>query len=42
MNTELIKLPINMSKHDLLLDLQHEGYTNIRYSGKERGFFADK
>jgi hypothetical protein len=42
MNTELIKLPINMSKHDLLLDLQHEGYTNIRYSGKLRGFFADK
>lgn len=31
-----------ITKACLQLDLQHEGYTNIRYSGKEKGFFADK
>ena len=45
MNTEFIKLDFNLTKqtkNSLKLDLQHEGYSNIRYSGKLRGFFADK
>lgn len=31
-----------LTKAQLKLDLQHEGYTNISYSGKLRGFFASK
>jgi len=32
----------SITKSQLKLDLQHEGYTNIRYSGKLRGFYAEK